>query len=491
MTVMMVVEMVQREHHCQTSVANRRRLCQIRGIVTRLGYGAGQLVEGVKTAAFTFVFFFYTQVLGVPAGPAGLVLLIATIWDAISDPLMGSISDRARYRLGRRHPYMYAAAVPLGLAYVAMFLPPASASSTTLLLWLAVSALLVRTAMTVFHVPYLALGAELSSDYTERTAIVGARTAFGMGGLALMLALAWGWFFRATPEFANGQLNPAAYPGFAIACGLAATAAALVAGASTHRRIPQLPTAAPSTQRLSIAAVVADWRLALSNQSFRALFIGLIAFGTMRGVQETLSIHLYTYYWRLAASEILGVFLVGILALLAAIPFWTAVARRTDKKPVLQTGALLFTVTLAIVSTAPLVGLFPARESAAFLPVLLAAYGVAGFSASAVFVASGSMLADVVDEIESTSGQRLAGVLFGASALSFKVTTGLGGLLGGLALSAMAFPAGADPASVPAVVSRWLAIAYGPVAGLCGGIAAVSFARYTLTRGFFRTAARD
>lgn len=448
----------------------------------KLGYGVGQFTEGVKTAAFNFVFFLYTQVLGVPAAPVGLVLLIATIWDAITDPLMGSISDRARFALGRRHGFMYAAAVPLGLSYVAMFMPPAGATGAWLWIWLGTTAIAARTAMTMFHVPYLALGAELSRSYTERTTIVGVRTAFSLGGLAVMLAIGWGWFFRATPEFANGQLNPAAYPGFAAMCGGLAALTALIAGVSTHARIPHLPRATGTAAPLSMRSLWQDWRVALANSSFRALVIGLVAFGTMRGVQETLSIHLYTYFWRLSSSQILAVYLAGIGALLVSIPAWTAAATRIDKKPVLLIGALVFTAAVVLMPVLRSLAAFPGDDSEWLMPALLVGYGIAGLGAAAVFVSTGSMLADVADELEATSGQRMAGVLFGASALSFKVTSGLGGFLGGLALSAIQFPVGAAPDTVPVSAVTWLGWSYGPLAGVFGFVAAWSFTRYALTR---------
>lgn len=447
----------------------------------KIGYGAGQLTEGVKTAAFTFVFFYYTQVLGVPAASAGIVLFVATVFDAITDPLMGSIADRSTFGWGRRHPFMYAAALPLAITFVAVFLPPSALGPTGLWWWLLIWAVGLRAAMTVFHVPYLALGAELTHDYAERSSIVAWRTAFGMGGMAVALAAAWGWFFRATEAFPNGQLNAAAYPGFGLAAALMVWTAATVAAISTHHRIALLPRAdgggSPGWR-----GMFTGWRAVLRNRSFRALFVGMLAFGTMRGAQETLSIHLYTYFWALAAPQILAVYLVGIVALIAALPAWTRVARRHDKKPVLLAGVAVFITPLALMPVLQIAGLFPAQGTWAFLPALLAGYGAAGIGAAAVFVASGSMFADVVDEVQAESGLSLAGVLFGASALSFKVTTGLGGWLSGMWLSAVAFPVEAAPGEVPVRTLMWLGVGYGPLAAVLGGLAIACFLPYAITR---------
>ena len=91
----------------------------------RLTYGAGQLPEGVKTAAFGFfLLFYYNQVLGLPGTLSGAALMIALLFDAVTDPLAGSLSDATRSRYGRRHPWMVAAALPLGLATFALFSPP-------------------------------------------------------------------------------------------------------------------------------------------------------------------------------------------------------------------------------------------------------------------------------------------------------------------------------------------------------------------------------
>ncbi len=94
------------------------------------------------------------------------------MFDAVTDPLTGSISDTLRHRWGRRHPFMYASAVPLGLFFALVFNPPDGLGQWGLFAWLTTFAVLTRGAMTLYHVPHLALGAELSTDYRERSVIV-------------------------------------------------------------------------------------------------------------------------------------------------------------------------------------------------------------------------------------------------------------------------------------------------------------------------------
>ena len=180
-------------------------------------YGLGQLPEGVKTAAFGFfLLFYYNQVLGLSGTLAGAALFIALLFDAVSDPLVGSLTDFTRSRWGRRHPYLYASALPFSLCFLGLFVPPSGLSEAGLFAWLLVFATLTRTTMSFYHVPYLSMGAELSQDYDERTRLAAFRNLFQLAGMFAVLIGGNLLFFSATGQYANGQLNPAAYAPFAL-----------------------------------------------------------------------------------------------------------------------------------------------------------------------------------------------------------------------------------------------------------------------------------
>ena len=179
---------------------------------TKFAYGIGQLAEGLKNSALsTFVLFYYNQVLGLSGTLAGTAILIALLFDAVSDPLAGSLSDNWQSRWGRRHPFMYASALPLGIAFFFLFSPPEGLSEFSLFLWLTVTVVLTRGAMTLYHVPHIALGAELSEDYDERTQIVSYRYFLGFAGYLVAYYLGFGVFFKDTAEFPRGQFNVDAY----------------------------------------------------------------------------------------------------------------------------------------------------------------------------------------------------------------------------------------------------------------------------------------
>ena len=149
------------------------------GLHNRLLYSSGIVSHALKEAAMgVFILFYYKQVLGLSGTLAGLAIGISIIWDGISDPLIGAWSDRLRSRIGRRHPLMIAAVIPMAAGFVMLYGPPDSALSNQgqLFIWLLISMLLIRTALTFFMVPYLALGAEITEDYHERTQLAAVRT---------------------------------------------------------------------------------------------------------------------------------------------------------------------------------------------------------------------------------------------------------------------------------------------------------------------------
>ena len=139
---------------------------------TKLAFSSGSLEEAVVGAASFATMLFYNQVLGLGVLLAGLVPTLSILADAVSDPLIGSLSDRWRSkRWGRRHLFMFIAPVPIALSFWCVFNPP-DVHGTTLFAWFLIWSIVLRTFMTVYHVPHLAMGGELSKDYIERTRIM-------------------------------------------------------------------------------------------------------------------------------------------------------------------------------------------------------------------------------------------------------------------------------------------------------------------------------
>src|SRR3954447_24528297 len=142
----------------------------------KLWYAAGQVGQSITDFGFgTLLFIYYNQVLGLSGSYTGLGVAIALMFDSIADPAVGSWSDGFQSKWGRRHLFMAASIVPLGIMFFALFWPPLGLTQLQLFMWFTLFSVLVRTALTFFNVPFLSLGAELSQNYQERTQIVAVR----------------------------------------------------------------------------------------------------------------------------------------------------------------------------------------------------------------------------------------------------------------------------------------------------------------------------
>ncbi|NQZ99456.1 MAG: MFS transporter [Myxococcales bacterium] len=447
-------------------------------------YGVGQAAEGIKNYSFAvFLLFYFNQVLGLSGTLCGVALAVALAFDAITDPLAGTLSDRLDSRWGRRHPFMYASAVPLGLFFALLFTPPAALGQWGLFCWLTSFAVLTRFAMTLYHVPHLALGAELTDDYDQRSRVVLIRSLGSFAGTAFTAGMALLYFMQPSAAYPDGRLNPDAYPAYALFAAVIMAVSILASAAGTHWRIPYLPRPAETFERTGIAwRVIADVRAALAVRPFRFLFIATLLIFTAGGVANNLNLYSGIYFWQIDTREMAayGAFL-GIGTVVGMI-FWTRVSHRIDKKPTFLLGLFIFTVFVSFPPICKAIGLFPPRESSAYLPLFtlcgtLFAFGVAGPT-----VMGGSMMADITDADEVSSGRRREGIFFGALALVAKASVALGSIIAGRVVDLVGLFPGTDPSEVAPEVARQLGLVQGGTLLVLVSLSLAALSRYDLTR---------
>ena len=215
---------------------------------TKLAYGFGSAAYGVKDAGLKyFLLLFYAQVIGMDARLVSLAILIALVADAISDPIMGYWSDNFRSKWGRRHPFMYAAAVPVALSYYFIWTPPEGWSDQALFWYIVVLVITARTFITLYETPSAALAPELTDDYHERSSILSFRFFFAWFGGNAMSVIAFALIFPAfvTIAIINGQFNPDAYAFYGLFGSLVMFGAIMISALRTHHYIPRLPKAPP------------------------------------------------------------------------------------------------------------------------------------------------------------------------------------------------------------------------------------------------------
>ncbi|MFT7129049.1 MAG: GPH family glycoside/pentoside/hexuronide:cation symporter [Gammaproteobacteria bacterium] len=430
---------------------------------TKFFYGFGSVAYGVKDNGFAYLLlFYYSQVLGLSAQLAGLGMLIAMISDALTDPIVGRVSDNFHSKWGRRHPFMYASAIPIAISYYFLWNPPSDLSQIQLFAYFVTLAVIVRTCITLYEIPSSALIAELTDDYDERTSFMGFRHFFGWWGGLSMSVLAYTVFLVATDDQERGVLVAEGYQGYSIAASAVMVFAVMVSCLGTHKYIPYLRKP-PEKKPFSLARTVDEMKETLLEPAFLTLFVAGFFAAMAGGLTTSMDIYLNTYFWGLDSSQLgtmsMGYFLSALLALMLAIQ----IGKRFNKKH----GAIMIGIIAAVIAPLPYIlhflDMFPAKGSDQLMVALMTirVIDVALIIASGILV--GSMIADVVEQSELKTGRRSEGVFFAARNFIAKSVTGVGIILTTTLLTVIEFPNGADPADVPVALSNDLAIFYAPL----------------------------
>jgi len=451
-------------------------------LATRLSYGVGQLSDGVKQASFsTFLFFYYNQVLGLSGSLAGMAALLALLVDAVTDPMVGQVSDRFHSRWGRRHPFMLAGAIPFGLAIVALFSPPAGLSEMGLFSWMLGGAIAVRLMLTLFFVPHLSLGAELVTDYHARTSLIGYRVFFTYAGILLTTVIGFALFFPPTEAYSNGMLNRASYPNFGIFCAVMGTSAMLLSVFGTRSAIPNLRKPGPAINQGSALWAFIDVFKTLRQHSFRILFISVLVFNTLAGVIATLLVYVATYVFGFGPEHLAGLASSVVVGILFASWVAQTLSRRFDKKNALA----LCVITGGLFAFSPqllyFTGILDSMDISGRFAYIFTVNGISQVFFIAYIILLDSMLSDVIDEHELDSGRREEGLFFAARSFATKASYGLGSFFAGVGLDIIQFPRSATPENVPADAVLSLAVLSGPILFILFSATVVISSRYPLT----------
>lgn len=439
--------------------------------LTRLekwSYALGNMPFAVKDVAFTsFVVFYYTQVQGLSGALTGLAMFIALSWDAISDPFVGSWCDTVRSRWGRRHPLLLLGGLPTAVLCFFLFVPPVGMGEVGTFLWLLVVSLLLRTFITIYFIPYSAMGAELSSDYDERTEI--AKTRVSMSWLAQMLmpAIAFGLIFQSEGGV-DGRLVEANYFTYGLVSCAVAAATALICLWGTRSVIPRLPTAPADQPAFHMSQPLADFRAAFGNRNFRYKLGASLTFGMVAGVYLTLALYLSTYFWEFSNKQLAGMVVPTALGTILAFSGMGWLGRRYDKPVLLTVAAIALAVNAFWMIGARLLGVLPENGHPLIYPLAMISTCITTFIIVGLQTMSVSLIADILDEQELATGRRQEGTFFAAGSFIHKATTGVGTLIAGVVIDLAGIEPGSAPGSVPQPVLQslgWFTLAV--VCSLC------------------------
>jgi len=424
-------------------------------------WSIGSITDVYMTNALNYLAFpIFNMGLGVDPRMLGWALGLPRIWDAISDPLMGNISDNIRTRFGRRRPFILIGAILCAVMFALLWSPPSGWSPTAIGWWFMGMVFLYYTAYTIFAVPWGAMGLELTSDYNERTKVQAYRTVIqGVGAIGLgtmwLLAQKWG----GGDDVVGVRYVGLAFGGLILVCGV-------------------LPAIFCREDVKHDQDKIAFWpalKATFSNQIFLLLIAVTIC--VMLGIfmVNSFAVYIGTYYVFEGDKEGVARLTAYIgavyqIAGFALVPLITFIATRFGKKATLIGGLLLVVVAYGTSWWC----YTPKNPWLQMVSLALAAPGLA-----CMWTIGASMLADICDLDELKTGRRREGMFAASYSWACKAGISLCMILSGYMLSWSGFDAELEVQSEAAITNMRLLYMLVPMGFV--GLAAFLLTFYPLT----------
>ena len=388
--------------------------------ITRLGYSVAETgINAVETLLRLYLLIFYTDAVGLAPGWAGLAVALGLVWDAVTDPLMGYLSDAWYARLGGRRLFLWLGGLLLAGSVYLLFSPPPLTSTAHQFAYLLGSFLCLNTSMTVLSVPHMALAGEMTTDRDERSTLFAIRFAFGNLGAVLGAGLPGVFLISAAPSPAEQRLAMSE---------MSLWLAGIILGTSW------LAWKATAKQPMHFHPLrVGLWESlgrAWNNLTFRPLLLAYVIATFGVAINGALALYYYRYRLRLSEQEVQMVLVVFMLVLTASLIGWVLISRRFGKlRP------LLLGVSALGGGSCVTYPFFPPENL--WIPLLIGGVVLGSFVGSVVLL--DSMLTDVIDYDRVRSGVQRSGVYFGVWRLGAKIARAVAVAGAGLLLESIGF----------------------------------------------------
>ena len=405
---------------------------------TKMGYGVGALSYGIPFQMLSgFLVFYANSVLGISGFLTGILISVSIIWDAVTDPAMGYISDKTSPRVlfGRRLFYVMIGAIGIAITNYLLWNIDPALSQVLKAAFLGLLLLLLKTFSTVYTTPYLALGSELSTDYIERTSVQSFRTAFFFLGFLFPSLLGIGVFFRSTPEFANGLMNPQAYSNLGLTSSIVVLVCAVLCIIFTNKK--SLYPSAVKTQKSNLKGMLKETGFALKNNDFRNISLTLLFVNMAMAIVGAVGIQMFTYTFGFDNGQLAVVLGVVFATALVSQPVWVMLAGKFEKRSALKACLIID----LIVSVAFLIYAFNEawvmENYLAVVPLSI----VMGFSMGGSIALPYAMISDTIDKDHYFTGVRKEGVFYGSATFMYKLSQAVSFLFVGSMLDLIGFNA--------------------------------------------------
>jgi GPH family glycoside/pentoside/hexuronide:cation symporter len=392
----------------------------------KIGYGIGAIVTVISTTAIAnLISLFFNIGLGINPALLGIAIALPRIWDGVTDPLVGSISDNTRSRFGRRLPYILIGGILVGIVFAMLWMAPRDWSKEAIFAYFLVISLMFYTATTIFSVPHGALGLEMTNDYHERTRL------FAYAGFFVnVAALAPPWFYWiANRNFFQDEVEGIKWVGICV--GISLIAAAIVCVYICKE---------PKFQQAKTQEKINVWEsfaTTCKNKIFLRLVIIVVmvtvGFHLVTGFANYITIYYLYAGDKGAASSLLALngTVWAITAILAVFPM-TWISERLGKAKTVQ----IFLVIMGAGSLLKWLCYSPTYPLLTLIPTLMLSAGML-----VLYSLVNAMNADICDEDEIKTGKRREGSYNAAYGWWSKVGMSLAALISGFLLNATGFDA--------------------------------------------------
>lgn len=476
-------------------ITKETRTCSTLGMSM---YATGECANSlILNSIFAFAMLYYTNAIGLSAFLAGQAMFWAMLWDAFSDPIMGHISDNTRSRYGRRHPYILLGGLAMAGIYYFLWQIPGGITDSEIwvFVYLLVMNLLLRTAYTVFIIPYTALGFEICTDYTGRARLQGIRIGMNMAANLLGPALAWAIFFqdkdghRATAASGN-------YIRMATWFTLVSVFFVSLVVFSTRKYLKD--SRSMQMTGSTIRDFFVDMRDIVLDRNPRWVFLFTVAVLLGVSLMSSLQMYVYEYFMNFGGTQksfAHGATMVG-MGIGSLASSW--IVGRLEKKGAVTAGVAL-NVLSCILMGALFLGkvVIPGsswwvlgRSVPTGFFVFVCLQWLFWFGNGVMLPIAVSMIADVSEINELRTGINKDGAYAAVYSFVTKAAMSVGIMLSGLLLSAIGFVSGPEAEQSAEVVSRLFSVfvLIGPAASL---LSLFLIARYPVTAQYLEQCRRE
>lgn len=419
---------------------------------TKLCYGIGNLGYGsMGQTVSSFIMFFATSVLGLPGFLVGITIAITSLWDGISDSIIGYLSDNTKSKFfGRRLGHMLFASFALALNNIILWLCPISDNQVGAMLWLLLFLLLQETFNTFFATPYSALCIDIAPDYNDQTKMQGFKTVFYIMGLIMPSILMY-VFMPSSGFGAQAQFNKQGYISIACVNSALALVCGLITIFGTRKRVRSMPNYSEklkndekivkndekTAKKHGFSTIMAGYIETFKKKDFRTVMLGYSVSLIATVFITSVGMHLFTFCYHFSSVQISSLMICLFGGAIISQVLWVNVVKKYDKKQTLIFALCVILFGIALTSVTFLFRLYCSSDFIFWfvLPCLF----ICGIGSGALYSLPHSMYADVVTMEQYKTGENNAGRYTGYYTFTYNFSNSIALLFIGLLLDFVKF----------------------------------------------------